>query len=176
MKSVMNWFTKITDAITNFFSAISMVVIMFLMCAICVDIVTGNIMDSPIPGMYELCQVVLSTVVFTTWAYTQSKHGHIHVTMFVAKMPQVLRFICFGITSLLSTVTMVIAAYAVYFAILDKKKSGECTGTLLIPYWPFFIFEFIAFILLALLLFKDTIKAFWAIGSKEVADEIQATW
>ncbi|MCR5387642.1 MAG: hypothetical protein K6E56_00180, partial [Lachnospiraceae bacterium] len=90
--------------------------------------------------------------------------------------PQKLRFICFGITSLLSTVTMVIAAYAVYFSILDKKKSGECTGTLLIPYWPFFIFEFIAFILLALLLFKDTIKAFWAIGSKEVADEIQATW
>lgn len=175
MKQFMDKFTKVSDAVCKLFAYVSMVAIVFLMGAICVDAVTTNF-NVPVKGMYELCQVILTTVVFTTWAYTQSTHGHIHVTMFVSRMPQKLRFFCFGFTSLISTLVMGVASYAVYFQILKKKASGEQTGTLLIPYWPFYIFEMIAFILLTVLLLRDTIKAFMAMGSKEMAEEIQATW
>ena len=175
MKQFMDKFTTVSDLVCKIFAYVSMVAIVFLMGAICVDAVTTNL-KVPLPGMYELCQMILTTVVFTTWAYTQSMHGHIHVTMFVSRMPQKLRFLCFGITSLISTVVMGIASYAVYLQIFKKKASGEQTGTLLIPHWPFYIFETIAFVLLTILLLRDTIKAFMAMGSKEMAEEIQATW
>ncbi|MCD8004677.1 MAG: hypothetical protein LUE91_03360 [Oscillospiraceae bacterium] len=54
--------------------------------------------------------------------------------------------------------------------------SGEKTANLQIPYWPFYAFEFAAFVLLAIVLFLDAIKAVVAIFSKEMAAEIQESW
>lgn len=150
--------------------------IMFLMITICINVVTGNIFDRPIPGVYKVCQVILTTLVFTSWAYTQCHRGHIHVTMFVARMPQGLRFFCFAVASYISTVVMGIAAYAVFLAIRDKMVSGECTGTLQIPYWPFFLLEAIAFAFFTLILLRDSVKATLAMFNKDIAEKIQAAW
>lgn len=176
MKQFMDKVTKVTDKLCEIVSIFSMVTIVFLMAMICVDVVTGNIFNNPIPGVYEVCQVILTTLVFSSWAYTQCKHGHIHVTMFVSKMPQKLRFVCFAITSYISTFVMGIATYAVYLNIWDKKASGECTGTLQIPYWPFFLLEAIAFAFFTVILLRDALKATIAIVNKQLAEEIQATW
>ena len=176
MKNFLDKFTKVTDRLCDVINVISMATTVFLMATICVDVVTGNIFNRPIPGVYELCQVILTVLVFTSWAYTQSKHGHIHVTMFVAMMPQKLRFFCFAVTSYLSTAIMVIATYAVWIITWDKKASAECTGTLQIPYWPFYLLEFIAFAFFTLILLRDSMKATVAMVNKEVADEIQASW
>ena len=127
-------------------------------------------------GCFELCTVALATLVFSSWAYTQSLHGHIHVTMFINAMPQKLRFVCFSLTSLISVVTMVFGAYGVWQQIGSVMASGECTGTLLIPFWPFYVFEFVAMVLLAIVLFIDSIKSIIAIGNKEIAADIQAHW
>ena len=129
-----------------------------------------------IKGCYEITQMALCTFVFSTWAYTQSVHGHIHVTMFVSKMHQKPKFICFAFTSLLSTATMAFGAYAAFFQVGVVKASGECTANLLIPYWPFYIFEFVALALLAVVLLRDTIKAIMAIWDDETAAEIEKEW
>lgn len=176
MKQAIDKVTKVTDKMCEIVSIFSMVTIVFLMLTICADVVTGNIFNNPIKGVYEVCQVILTTLVFTSWAYTQCKHGHIHVTMFVSRMPQKLRFFCFAVTSFISTFIMGLATYAVYLNIWEKKASGECTGTLQIPYWPFFLIEAIAFAFFTLILLRDALKATIAIVSSELADEIQASW
>ncbi|MCF0121535.1 MAG: TRAP transporter small permease [Oscillospiraceae bacterium] len=176
MKRTMDKITTVTDAVCTIFAYISMAMIIILMLMVCLDVVLGNIFKSPIPGMYEICQLMLSMVVFTSWAYTQTVHGHIHVTMFVSKMPQKLRFFCFSLTSFIATAVLGIGTYAVYKQILVKKLSGEATGTLQLPFWPFYIFELVAFGLLTILLLRDAIKAAMAMFDKEMADEIQATW
>lgn len=176
MKQTMDKITRVTDKLCEIVSWFSMITIMFLMITICIDVVTGNIFNRPIPGIYEVCQVILTTLVFTSWAYTQCHHGHIHVTMFVARMPQGLRFFCFAVTSYISTFVMAIATYAVYLNIWDKMASGECTGTLQIPYWPFFLLEAIAFAFFTLILLRDSVKATLAMFNKEIAEEIQASW
>lgn len=176
MKKAMDKITKVTDDICRYLSYFSMLTIVVMMIFVCVDIVLGNIFKNPIPGTYEICQVLLTTLVFSSWAYTQSRHGHIHVVMFVSKFPQKLRFICFAFTSLLSTVIMGIASYAAFRQMLLVRRTRECTGTLMIPYWPFYIFEGLAFALMTVVLLRDAIKAVLAIGSKEFAEEIQSTW
>ena len=96
--------------------------------------------------------------------------------MFVSKMHQKPKFICFAFTSLLSTATMAFGAYAAFFQVGVVKASGECTANLLIPYWPFYIFEFVALALLAVVLLRDTIKAIMAIWDEETAAEIEKEW
>ena len=172
----MDKITTVTDNICRYVSFFSMLTVILLMVLVCVDIVLGNIFNRPIPGVYEMCQVILTTLVFSSWAYTQTVHGHIHVVMFVSKFPQKIRFICFAFTSLFATGVMGVACYAVFKQMLQVMKTRECTGTLMIPYWPFYIFEGVAFALLTIVLLRDAIKAVLAIGSKEFADEIQASW
>lgn len=176
MKKTMDSITTVTDRICIFVSYFSMVTIVIMMLMICADVVLSTFLKKPIAGMYELCQVILTTFVFSSWAYTQTVHGHIHVVMFVSKMPQKLRFICYGLTSIISTFVMGIATYGAYLGIIQKFTSRECTGTLLIPYWPFYIFETIAFGLLTIVLLRDAVKAVIAIGSQEMAAEVQAEW
>lgn len=175
MKSALQKITTVTDKICYYVSFFSMAMIVLMMVMVTIDVVL-KIFKLTVPGCYEICQMALATLVFSSWAYTQSVHGHIHVTMFISKFPQKLRFVCYGLTSLVSVATMVFGFIGVYSQIGSVRASGECTGTLLIPYWPFYIFEFVAMILLAIVLFRDAVKAILAIWDKEMAEEIQAEW
>ena len=154
----------------------SMLLIVCMMLIMFVDSMLGVFFNHRITGTYEIVQCILSIVVFTSWAYTQTEHGHIHVVMFVRMMPQKLRFICYSLTALLSTATMSFATYALIGAIQGKMSSGEATGTLLIPFWPFYIVEFIAFLVFTLALLCDTIKSMIAIFDNEIADDVMKSW
>ena len=176
MKKIMGRLTRGSDRVCYYVSYISMAVIVIMMFLITIDVLLSQFFKIRIPGAYEVSQMILSTLVFSSWAYTQTEHGHIHVVMFISKMPQKLRFVCYGLTSIISMVTMVIASYAVYTQILAKFANNERTGTLLIPHWPFYIFEFVALILLSIVLLRDAIKSICAIFDKEFAEEIQSTW
>ncbi len=176
MKKFMAAYTEIGGKVCYYLCFVSMIMVAFMMLLMFVDAMLGLIFNIRITGSYELVQVMLCIVVFTSWAYTQTVHGHINVIMFVRLMPHKLRFVCFGLTSILSFLTMCFGAYALFSEILEKIANGEATGTLLIPFWPFYIFEFLAFILLAIMLLCDAIKAVAAIWDKEFAEEVMSTW
>lgn len=176
MKKTLNMLTAIFAKICFYLCFASMFIIVLMMVLMFVDSMMGLFINQRIAGSYELVQVMLSILVFSSWAYTQTVYGHINVVMFIRMFPQKLRFICYGLTSILSTVTMCFAARAVFGMIADKMASGEATGTLLIPLWPFYIFEFLAFALLAIVLLFDAVKALIAIKDQGYAEEIMSTW
>lgn len=176
MKKTLDQITKVTDMACYIVSFFSMAVIVVLMVMVASDIVLGNILKQPIAGLYEVCQVLLTTLVFSSWAYTQTQHGHIHVVLFISKFPQKIRFLCFALTSFLSVFITGIASYALVKQVQLMIRTGECTGTLQIPYWPFYVFELAAFVLLTIVLFFDALKAVCAIWDKDMAAEIEATW
>ena len=176
MKKVMKGYTLVTSKLCYYICYIGMVLIAAMMLIMFVDSMLGLFFNYRILGVFELVQCMLLIVVFASWAYTQTVHGHIHVTMFVGMMPQKLRFICFSITSLLSVVTMVFGTWGAARGIEEKLASHEITATLMIPIWPLFVLETIVFGLFTLTLLSDTIKSFLAIFSKEYAEEIQSSW
>lgn len=178
MKRTFDKITTVSDKVCYFVSYFSMIVAVIMALMLTADVVLRKVTSGEVSvkGCYEITQMLLSTFVFSTWAYTQSVHGHIHVVMFIQKMPQKLRFFCYGLTSLLSVATMVFGAYAVYHQIFNVMKTGESTANLMIPYWPFYIFEFVAFVLLALVLLRDALKAVIAMWNRDLAEEIQSEW
>jgi TRAP-type C4-dicarboxylate transport system permease small subunit len=153
-----------------------MFIIVVMMILMSIDAIGGLFFNYRVRGSYEVVQMILSVVVFTSWGYTQTQHGHIHVVMFIKMFPMKVRFIIFTIVSALSTVVMIIGCVGVYRMILDKMAANERTATLLIPFWPFYAIEFISFIIFAAALFADTLKAITAIGNEKAAEEIMSTW
>jgi TRAP-type C4-dicarboxylate transport system permease small subunit len=176
MNTFMKHFTRISDKVCYYVSFLSMAVIVIMMCLIAVDVLISHIFNVRIVGAYEITQMLLTIFVFSSWAYTQTVHGHIHVVMFVSKMPKKMRFFAYGLTSVISTVTMAIAAYAVYHQVIAKFYNNERTGNLMILHWPFYIFEFVALVLLSVVLLRDAVKSIGAMFNDAFAEEVQSTW
>ncbi len=176
MKKALNGYTLVTGKICYYLCYLSMILIAVMMIIMFVDSMLGLFANYRIVGIFELVQCMLLIVVFASWAYTQTVHGHIHVTMFVGMMPQKLRFFCFTLTSLISVATMAFGTYGVYIGIGEKMAGREITATLMIPIWPLFLLECIVFALFTLVLLGDTVKSGLAMFDKEVADEIQSSW
>lgn len=176
MKRFLNGYTTVTDKICYYVCYFSMLAVIIMMLIMTVDVLCSHLLNTRILGAYEVTSCLLSTLVFSSWAYTQTQHGHIHVVMFIKMFPQKLRFVAFGVTSALSTVVMGIATYAVYLQILAKYNNHEATPVLMIPHWPFYVFELVAFGLMTILLLLDTVKSFVAMFDKEEAEELQKNW
>jgi len=176
MKKIINGYTLVTSKICYYVCYVAMIFIAAMMVIMFVDSMLGLFANYRITGIYELVQCLLLAVVFTSWAYVQTVHGHIHVTMFINMFPQKLRFFCFAITSFISVATMAFGTWGVGKGILEKMASKEITATLMIPIWPLFVIECVVFALFTLVLLGDAIKAVIAMFDKETADEIQSTW
>lgn len=177
MKNFVNGYCSIVRKICYYVCYLSIIMIACMMLLMFVDAILGlPFIKSPIPGSYEIVQMMLSVLVFTSWAYTQTERGHIHVVLFIRMLPHKLRFICYSITSILSTITMGVGTYGVYLATLEYIKSRESTGTLLIPMWPFIGFECIAFAALTIALLGDSLKAITAIFNRQVAEDVMSSW
>ena len=176
MVKIINGYSNVIKKICWYVCYVSMLLVAVMMLLMTVDALSGKILNQRILGTFELVQCMLCIIVFTSWAFTQTEKGHIHVVMFIRMMPQKLRFICFSITSILSTLIMAFACYGVFNMIKDKMAADERTATLLIPYWPFYVIELIAFVVLTLALLGDTLKSIAAIFSKDAADDVMSSW
>lgn len=172
----MKKFTIITNKITGYISYLSMAAALLIMTYMTFDVILRHVFNSPIKGGYELTTLAMVILIFTSWSYTQTVSGHIHVTMLIRVFPKKPRFIVFGFTSLLSAVVIGIGTYAAYLQTLFLYKKGTCTGMLLIPLWPFTLIECVALGYFAFILLRDAIRAFMAICNEEIAEEIEATW
>ena len=176
MKKVINGYSLVTSKICYYICYIGMILIAAMMVIMFVDSMLGLFANYRIVGIYELVQCLLLVVVFTSWAYTQTVHGHIHVTMFINMMPQKIRFLFFSLTSLVSVATMAFATVGVYRGIGEKMASHEITATLMIPIWPLFVVETVVFAMFTLVLLGDAFKSIVAMFDKEMADDIQSSW
>lgn len=176
MVKFTNKFCAVVKKICYYVCYLSLAMIAFMMLLMFADAMLGLLFNIRILGSYEIVQCMLCLLVFTSWAYTQTEKGHIHVVMFIRMMPKYLRFGCYAITSLLSTLTLGLATYGVFNMILDKIANNERTATLLIPYWPMYLVEFISFAVMTIALLADSLKAIMAIFNEEVAEDVMSSW
>ena len=171
---------SILHKITTVISLITHVAFCAIMVLIVADVLLRKIAGTGIIGAYEMVQVILSAGVFAGFAYCQSEHGHVHVTLLISHLPEKLRFIIFGVMSVLSTIAAFALSYAAYLAEVDsyKKflKGAGTTGVVGIPYYPFYWVEVICMFIFGIVLAWDTIKNFIAIRNQKVAEDVQSTW
>ena len=140
------------------------------------DIAMRYITGVSILGVYEIVERVMICAVFASFAYTQTEHGHVQITMLISAFPQKLRFFIMVLNNLVSAAIALLVAYAAWRQGNVAFESQYTTGVLFIPLYPFYWVEIVTMVVFSLALLFEAVKSAVAIFNKEVADEIQSTW
>ena len=153
----------------------------YLACAVMIlltvtDVLLRAITDNPILGAYEITQYTLLTFIFASFAYTQTEHGHIQVTMFLRILPRKAMFFIYALMELLSTGFWVYFAYAAYLQAVYTFDQGYFAQVLKFPTYPFYALVSVCLVIFALTTLMSAIKTFTAIFSKELGDELYEKW
>ena len=77
---------KIQISIENFFNSTSAAIVGFMMCLTTVDVILRYVFNSPIPGVYTLCEMLMVGIVYLAIAYVQQKKGHVRVDVFIDRL------------------------------------------------------------------------------------------
>ncbi len=168
---ILRWLDRISGV--GFWLAAAGVCIIALL--ITVDIVLRAI-GHFILGGYELVSIVMSIVVFASFAYGQREKRHIHVTMLIRRLPVTPRLVFFGSMSLLSTAVVGYLAYAAFSQAGELIGRGGVSGVLEIPLYPFYYLEGLAMALFTLVLLVDAARAFLAVRNEDVARDLMKHW
>jgi TRAP-type C4-dicarboxylate transport system permease small subunit len=112
--------------------------LLFLMMLLTVCDVIGRYgFNSPIMGTFELTEFMMVCLVFSSLAYTQSQDGHIAVDILVSRFPKSIQEIAKMVNYLITLLVLMLIAWMSIERGFEMKASNQCSGTLLIPVYPF---------------------------------------
>ena len=172
----MKKFEKIVKKITGILSVVSAVGFFFIMAITVCDIVIRYITNDSILGVYEIVERVMICAVFASFAYTQTEHAHVQITLLVAKYPPKMKFVMLTLNNLLCAAASIFVAYAAVRQANVALTSHYTTGILLIPLYPFYWVEVVSMVILCIAFLLDMVKSAAALFNRELAEEIQAEW
>lgn len=172
----MKILTKVCYKMSEVLCYCSGVAILVLMIVASVDVFMRSLFNSPMVGSYEISQYFLCIAIYGGFAFCQCRNGHIHVTMFLYKMPRIPCFIIWSLMSLASAAMGIVLTVACWQQSIDVKAQGMQSILLGIPQFPFQFFAGVCMLVFAFALLLDGIRAVMGIFNKEYADEIRSTW
>ncbi len=172
----MKRITKIAEVCSKFLCYISAVVCTCMMLMVTFDVILRMVRGTGMTGTYEVVQYMLCLVIYGGFAYCQVRHSHMHVTMFLAKMPRVPCMIIWAIASLLSAGMGVALTVACWIQSITVREQGIYSSLLHIPQYPFQLFCGVCMIAFSFVLLLDGVKAIIGIFNEEYADEIRGDW
>ena len=107
---------------------------------ITLDVCGRFFLNIPLPGGPEMVEQLMVCVIYLFLPYVTDKKMHISADVFVsflsAKVPRIHLFIGFS-WEIIAIFILAMLAWQGFLGGLDALKSGEATGTLYIPQFPF---------------------------------------
>jgi len=155
--------TKFKDIIYRLSNKLSMIGGFALFCIIlvtCFDVIGTKIFKKPFSGSYEIVFLAQLVAIALASGDTLIYGRHVHVEMFVLKMPERLRKIVSIIVSLSGLTLFVVAAWEGFVYAISLKAAHEVTGTVKIPLYPFAFILGISGVLLSLVYLVKIIEIF----------------
>lgn len=136
-------------------SQIALVAVMLL--------ISGNVIIRafwrPIPGTVEMTEILGAVLIGMAVAYCQHMKGHIFVSVLVRKFPLRIQGIIDTFTMLLAVFFSSLLAWRTIIYALRMMERGYYTGHLQIPIYPIIFLVGIGFVMLAIVLLRDFLKA-----------------
>lgn len=155
----MKTFEKVLGSATEKLAYIAMAAIIACMVLVISDIVRREIIGIPIPGSYELVELIAALILSMGISYLTFLRGHVWVGVIVDRFrprTQAIFDLVNGAISLGFTVWLTQAMFA--FGTVTRIGGGV-TGHLLIPLHPFIYLVAVALALTCVVLVRDMVKA-----------------
>ncbi|MBN1828714.1 MAG: TRAP transporter small permease [Deltaproteobacteria bacterium] len=83
----MESFSRSFQKMCGFFALISAAAMALMIVSTTLDTTIRYTLNFPIPGVFELSEVLMVIIVFLGITWTQAERGHTRITMIIAKLP-----------------------------------------------------------------------------------------
>lgn len=146
--------TKI-ERVVAYISFIGMVILLLMMFLTTFDVIGRSILNSPIPGAYELTEYLLVIVILFGVAYAQQSGRNVRVELFADRLPPRFKIGLDFVFTLVAFIFFVVVAWQGWEGGAKAIVKGGASDTLHIPTYPFeFLIGFGASLLSIELLLK----------------------
>ena len=123
--------------VETFFNGVAASVVVFMMGLTTVDVVLRYVFNSPIPGVYTLCEMLIIGIVYLAIAYVQQQKSHIRVDIFIDRIEGPPRFAFELATLILALVSFSLMAWQSGLLAWDAWVTGDYEmGLIEYPFWP----------------------------------------
>ena len=160
----------------TFCGMISGICLFGMMALVATDVLRRLLFNSPILGGYEICQMLMVIVVLMGMPYALSQKAIIHVTFLLPRLPKPIRHGAWALLQIMGTGVFLLFGYGTLIHGLFLKERGAVSGTIAIPFWPFYMIAAFGLFIYALIQLYDSLKAVAAIFSEKYALEISEQW
>jgi TRAP-type C4-dicarboxylate transport system permease small subunit len=143
------------DRLTRVLSYVGIVFLMAMMLVSVIDVVGRTVLNSPLPGSYELVEFTLIGTVFFCLGHIQMVGGNISVEVLVDMLPKRAQNVVQLVTTVVATALFAYFSWASIQQAQDIARSGAASGVLNIPFAPFTFLLAMGYIVLTLVLVSD---------------------
>ncbi len=172
MERVDRWMTRSSKAMAYVSAFMIMVMMLLVVC----DVFLRYVFSAPIKGSYEIVSLLMTLVVFFSFAYAQKTKSLVYMTFFMRKLPSRMPHVLWALTNLCSFGISVLLTVAAFQQTGVIRKMATTTASLYIPLYPFYFIMGLAFVGFTLTLFYDAVKAVLGVFSKRIGEIVKAEW
>ena len=130
-------FSKVVHFVSRFAHGVGAGVLAVMMFFTALDVTLRYFFNSPIMGSFELTEYMMVIVISLSLAYCAMLKGHVNVDFVILRFPQRTREIIGGITSVISLAVFFVLSWQCFEQTMVLKSSGQTSGILFIPTYPF---------------------------------------
>jgi len=152
-------FERIVSAISSVFDKVAWVAVVAMAALVFTNVAGRFFFKTPVLGVYDFAGLMGAILFSFGLANCALRRGHVSITLFVERMSPRVQGIVNIVIGLISTVFFVIATWRleVYGTVL--KDTNVQTMTTLTPVYPFVYLVGLAYLMLAVALLLDLIRA-----------------
>ena len=150
---------KFANPLSRIADSVGRVILALMVVLITLDVVLRYFFNRPIKGSYELIEFMMVLLVFLGLAYTQTKKGHVSVTLFTSKLSPSQMAVIGSATYLLCLIIFSLITWRGIVQAEALRIDGTSSDLLLIPNFPFMWVVVLGSALLGLIFLSDFFKS-----------------
>jgi tripartite ATP-independent transporter DctM subunit len=150
---------KIAVPLSRFLDQIGRAILALMVLLITTDVILRYFFNRPIKGSYELIEFMMVTLVFFGLAFTQTKKGHISITLLTVKLSSARQAVIRSATYLLCLFTFLTITWRGIVDAGSLRLDGVTSDLLMIPIFPFMWVVVLGSALLSFVFLIDVIKS-----------------
>ncbi len=155
---LFNELDNFLEKLTVVFALIGGGLLMFMMILGVLDVSGRSIFSKPIPGNFEITELLMSALVAFGYAYCAVKNGHVKIDIAVGKLPVRVQQIVALLSDCATFVILVLISYETGVHAIETKSDHLVTGFLSIPVYPFVWITAFGFALFATVLMFNIMR------------------
>ena len=172
----IRFYDKVLRPISKLLVWISCIVLIAVAIFMMIDIVMRYVFSSPILGDVEIIETVMVIIVFSSFAYTQTEKGHIHVTMVLERLPRKLAIFIYAMNSIIVAIASVAVTYGFVAQGNYVLRKNTVSAIIHIPYYPFYYISAVFMGVFAIVLIVDAIINVGGLFSHEYEKRVTESW